>query len=547
MQTSEPPIPVATVLSWGNEPAPLSDALVARPWIVVAENEVGRIERDIQALQRRRETLLRYITVYRGALAAHKKLPTELLRQIMTICVASQSVDASLKADLNEVLRTRSDVCFTLGRVCSKWRSIVLGTYELWSDVQISFGWGNPNGKEARVSLNLFRTWLARGGKQPLALNISMQFDRRGVGPLLLGCARRLRSLALSPLDCRGFQDLLGLPPGSMGLLEELSLHASSTFPLQQHSTGFLGSSHLRRTTLVGFSDQTLASVDIPWGQLTQLNLERSRISMIQLECILHISPALVHLGIQLLFDDPIIFRDVPFSVLRRLDLYSPSLDQAARFVQRLICPRLQALAIECDYLSPATVSPNQFPQVRRLVIALPPSSFGGRFPSSLGGRFSRVEALPLSWLTACNNAEEIILPHCVLGKAAWPMSTGSLLPHLKLLVVHAPDFAKILPVLQMRHASPEHSTIAEVGLTGLARPLDQAERDTVNELRKAGVFLCALDGPHVYRGQVWLVSYLSIVQNYPLNARSLVFQIEQLALQYASGLPDAERDSTRR
>ncbi|KAJ7606219.1 hypothetical protein FB45DRAFT_1139908 [Roridomyces roridus] len=288
MQTIEPPISVETVLSWGNEPAPLPEALVARPWIAVAENELGRIERDIQALEGRRASLLRHITAYRTVFAPHKRLPSEILRHIIILCVALQPQPrlpghGTLRVDLTKILSDRSDARFTLRQVCSKWRSIILGTHELWTDVHIYFGWRDR--RETRILLRLFQTWLSLGGKHPLTLDVCIRGDHGDIGPVLFGCPHRLRSLTVSPLNAQCVQDLLAGRHGSMAHLEELTLDnsGSSTSLPTKHSTIFLGSSHLRCTTLIGFSDEMLEPFRIPWAQLTQLNLENSRISRTRL------------------------------------------------------------------------------------------------------------------------------------------------------------------------------------------------------------------------------------------------------------------------
>ncbi|KAJ7606257.1 hypothetical protein FB45DRAFT_878750 [Roridomyces roridus] len=462
----EPPIPLATVLSWGNELAPLPEALVARPWIAVAENELGRIERDIQALEASRLSLLHKVSTYRQAFAPHKNLPPELLGEIFIACAASQSGDGSVKASLNYVVRTRSDVRFTLRRVCSKWCAIVMGTPKLWSDLQMNFA---IDTREVHISVKLFLTWISLAGEHPLTLDLSMAYDRSDLAPTLLGCARRLRSLTVGPLANACVQDLFRLPVGSMGCLEKLTLTYSTyvrgyppAYREPEHSTVFLGSGHLRSVTLVSFSDAKLKTVAIPWGQLTELNLEQSRVSRTRLESILSLSPALTRARVWLPHDNAPRSWNITLPVLRNLTLYTPLLDIAAEFCQAI-----------------------SHPVWRNLRSALP-------------------------WLIACGNAEEIILPHCVLGTATPLISTGLLFPNLRLLFIHSQDFHAVLPMLKARRKSQQHPTIPEVGFTGRVHGITKLNRETVGRLLKAGVFICDEDQYKtgelwrgVYRGQI--------------------------------------------
>ncbi|KAJ7606224.1 hypothetical protein FB45DRAFT_1139912 [Roridomyces roridus] len=505
MQSLEPPIPLAAVLSWGNDVAPLPEALVARPWFTAAENELGRIDRDIQALEARREALLQQVDPYRVAFSPHKKLPPELLREILTACVASQSGYVDLTADLNQVLRKfSSDVRITLLRVCSKWRSIVLGTHELWSDMQVRFRVA-PDGRgwHPRI-LRLFRFWLSFSGDHPITLAISVDLDRTGINdirPVLLGCAHRLRSVTLAPLTSQTVQALLALPAGNMFCLEEVTLDnsSSSVAPPTQHSTVLLGSNHLRRVTMIGFHDSTLETLRIPWGQLTELDLSQSNFSSTQLDSILAVCHALTHAALRVPHSNIPVSQDISLAALRQLTLYSRTLDNVAAFLHAISAPELRELAFKCDNLSRATIAPNPFPSVRRLSIVS--SLFDG-----LSFSPSEIKPVVLSWLSAFNNAEEILLPHCVLGDTAPLISMGSLLPRLRLLVVYSQDFHHLLPILETRLTSTEHSTIAEVGLNGQVASLTNVDRDAVQDLMKAGVFIC--DGDltakrGVRRGQI--------------------------------------------
>ncbi|KAJ7606258.1 hypothetical protein FB45DRAFT_878751 [Roridomyces roridus] len=311
---------------------------------------------------------------YRAAFAPHTKLPPEILRQIIIACVASQSVDGSLRANLNRVMDSRSDIRFTLRKVCSKWRSIVLETHELWS-------------LERRADSRVPKD-------EP-------QLDTFPVSSSALHCVSGVFS-------------------------------SSSCDPNQ-----LLSNDAERRRDPVGIA---------------------------------HRLPSVAHLRTQ------------SSGYLSSGSTNSePGTSPSPRFLQGITLPLLEELALECERFSPATILPNPFPLLRRFSMAMAPID-----------RSSPANPVSLPWLTAANNAEEVILPRFYLGiTAASRISAGSLLPNLRLLVVHAQDFRTVVPMLQMRLTSQEHSTITELGLNGQVLKVTQVEQQAVEDLIKAGVFVC--------------------------------------------------------
>ncbi|KAJ7622410.1 hypothetical protein FB45DRAFT_1061919 [Roridomyces roridus] len=373
----------------------------------------------------------------------------------------------------------------------------------VWNDVQIQgFPRTSPN------LTSLFRSWLALSGEHPLTLDVSVELKYSGMNDLqtvLLGCAYRLRSLTASALLSPCVQALLALPDGSMRRLAELCLaNSRPSLSPPVHSTVFLESSRLRRVTLIDFYDPAmLNAVEIPWGQLTDLTLRQPVLLMAHLESIPAIDRARTHAELRLpeFRLSELRTRDITFPAVRNLTLYSRTVDNIGRFLRGFTLPLLEELALECERFSPATILPNPFPLLRRFSMAMTPI-----------GRSSPANQASLPWLTAANNAEEVLLPRFYLGiTAASRISAGSLLPNLRLLVVHAQDFRTVVPMLQMRLTSQEHSTITELGLNGETRNVTEVEQAAVEDLIKAGVFVCDGDmfkeDRTVHRGQVWSIS----------------------------------------
>ncbi|KAJ7469216.1 hypothetical protein FB451DRAFT_1256090 [Mycena latifolia] len=102
-----------------------------------AEAELGRIDEEIRRLEARRSALLTPVQVYRVALATHKILPDDVLREIFLWATCTQYYWGPPTANLNATLSGDPNVRLVIGRVSSHWRFVSLDMPELWSDVRV--------------------------------------------------------------------------------------------------------------------------------------------------------------------------------------------------------------------------------------------------------------------------------------------------------------------------------------------------------------------------------------------------------------------------
>ncbi|KAJ7469151.1 hypothetical protein FB451DRAFT_1177142 [Mycena latifolia] len=90
-----PPLSVEHLKSCKNQPISDSEGLIARRFLLDAEAELGRIDENIRCLELRRNALSDDIQVYRIALAPHKVLPVDVLREIFLSAALSGSQSIS--------------------------------------------------------------------------------------------------------------------------------------------------------------------------------------------------------------------------------------------------------------------------------------------------------------------------------------------------------------------------------------------------------------------------------------------------------------------
>ncbi|KAJ7455624.1 hypothetical protein B0H11DRAFT_232767 [Mycena galericulata] len=156
LPSSNPSLSLARLVSLKNDPLPETEAAIVRIWLLAAEMglayieySMGRLqlhpdpeaplEQTMQRLDIRRRKLLEPLTAYRLALAPHKVLSDDVLREIFIRCAYDDPSDPFY---FGPNLRTRFrwftpdegsalDVRLVLSSVCSKWRSVALATHEI--------------------------------------------------------------------------------------------------------------------------------------------------------------------------------------------------------------------------------------------------------------------------------------------------------------------------------------------------------------------------------------------------------------------------------
>ncbi|KAJ7469065.1 hypothetical protein FB451DRAFT_1560119 [Mycena latifolia] len=475
-----PPLSIEDLASYKNDPISASEALSARPWLLGAEAELARIDEEIRCLESRPKLLLHRIKVYRVALAPHKVLPVDVLREIFL----SAALSSSVEADLNEIVRyLRGDpleIRLIIGRVCSLWRLVSLAMPELWSNLRVRL--------KKLHHLTVLEDWLRRSGEHPLSLDLT-SVDNLNMAGFLATYSLRIRHLSIDSLYL-----LETFPAVSMDLLETLRVDGRFDSIPDASISVLLEAPRLRSVTLRSLgrrsNDQALSlrPLGIPWQQLSGIHLERVAIEVPHYYEILKECRALTHAHLDIVVPHswPIqtIDPQITLPCLRKLELDGTSLHNYARFLDSFTLPSLLELNLRRppgtdrdDDDDDAMYHITALPSVRRLA-----------FNITHFLDIQRSQLIP--WSRACPTAVDMCLydytmPDPVLKEIA----EGSLLPNLEMLVIDSAETSSLLAALQARQRSPHHSTITEVGIHHLGSPTTQ-EREALADLMKLGVFL---------------------------------------------------------
>ncbi|KAJ7464313.1 hypothetical protein B0H11DRAFT_2198118 [Mycena galericulata] len=476
----EPPISVETLASLKNDPLLASDAIVARKWLLAAETELERVGREIQALESRRWKLLAHSNAYRLALAPHKILPDDILREIFVLCAQADTTEPSaLRTDLTDVGLESLKIRLTISHVSFRWRSVALQTHELWNDVQL-FIWR----ADITPLLNLIDLWLSRSGQYPLSWGFRDMISLWNIAVLEKGCVDRIgemlarcshRFLYLS-VDSPPLLDVvLDLPPGSFSLLQDVLLGGwdNTASRLPGSVTAFAGSP-LRGVTFNGVAKgESLQALALPWHQLSELKIQ-SEFPSSQYYYILDQCKALTSAWIRI-SDSALPTNVGPGGIslpqLRTLHLESDFLVDAQRLLHMISAPSLTHLTIDFEEaFDMLTGTVPSFPALQRICIT-------GFLQD------------PLPWLRGSNSVVEVCMPSCMLTDSDLDeMAEGSLLPNVTLLTIEASP--RIIAMLEARLTSCTYSTITHVGITDESFVLTAGEMESLVKLMAAGVFL---------------------------------------------------------
>jgi hypothetical protein len=444
-----PPPIVESLASWKNESIPASEASIARHWLLLAEAELVQINEEIRVLEARRAALLFSADVCQVAVAPHKTLPTDVLCEIFHWVALGP-------ANITSIVCGRPEPRLIICRVCSRWRSIALDMHELWSDSQSAL---THHGR----SLELMDLWLSRSGQYPLTLTIGDGHYPDSIFPhpdfiqQLVRCAHRIRTLSFT----RGIPSLY---PMLMALLDTLIVDAEDHYRVAHTSVILLlGAPRLRSVKFRNFRSndpECLMSPEITWRQLTEISFELMPLPIPQYYHILSQCVALTtaSLGIYqngLTAPLPTSHQTITVPSLRKLSLSGASLSNSGAFLASFFLPSLVDLSLfgwenrgsDEHHVYPVVT----FPALERLWIDRPN-----------GGSVLEL----VQWFQACSSAAVVFLPNSELSNPLLTqIADGSLLPSLKMLVLRRCEVATLIPTLLARQSSPDHSTIAEVGL----------------------------------------------------------------------------------
>ncbi|KAE9405668.1 hypothetical protein BT96DRAFT_790037, partial [Gymnopus androsaceus JB14] len=130
-----------------------------------AQRELEDCEKQIKALESRRQSLLEYTVQLQSLLSPIRKVPDEILRHVFDDC-CDMNRFAMTKTSTDAI---RSIPALALSSVCSRWRRNGLSLPEIWS--RISLVWIDADHEEKLLSTTM-DVFLNRALRYPLTVNI---------------------------------------------------------------------------------------------------------------------------------------------------------------------------------------------------------------------------------------------------------------------------------------------------------------------------------------------------------------------------------------
>ncbi|KAF8880982.1 hypothetical protein BD779DRAFT_1547212 [Infundibulicybe gibba] len=198
-------------------------------------------------------------------------LPPEIIEKIFLELCSSKNV-----------FRLQDDPRLLVTWVCSRWRAIALAMPNLWANIRIPLNSLPPH--------NYIRAWVSRSAQSPLSVGFHglarHNMSSANMFDHIVPAIQRCVSLKLC-LDEATLNRLFTLPPGSLCALQNISISPApnqygdvAKFHPYYRVTAFQQCPQLRQVSFAFAARAVdLAAFNLPWHQLTQLNIS---------SCLLH-------------------------------------------------------------------------------------------------------------------------------------------------------------------------------------------------------------------------------------------------------------------
>lgn len=269
---------VEALVASSNVPLPDEDQAIIRELIVEAQEELGRLETALQGasgdaldtLLWRRTTEIERIARLRVGIAAHTRLPPELLAKIFAHCHQGYAVN------LRSLIQ--SSLPWAICSVCSRWREIALAEPRLWALVRLP-----PMFSQSKHIMERIRRILSRyGGAGKVTLSAELQYgnDWKTLLDLVSTYSSRVNGLRLRITDVHTSH--LDHPVGVFDILETLTITFDYPHGYREARetpiAAFALARNLRKLRIYCSDNLTLVSsawlqrILFPWSTLTELD-----------------------------------------------------------------------------------------------------------------------------------------------------------------------------------------------------------------------------------------------------------------------------------
>lgn len=238
---------------------------------------------------RERDCLKKEIEEHNRLLTPFRRLPDDMLREIFLACLP----------DAHNATMSRREAPILLGRVCSRWRTVVYATPRLWATLHVPLPLPNRRSSSSpditsrrtiayheRLAIHhaAVKSWLARSGTCGLSLSFhpnsgySPEHDLvvRDYLNTLLSFSDRWYNIEMTIPYGQLSEAILSIAPTSVPMLQHVSLKFPHSVPPERAPrwamNGLITASRLRSADLVMFPTSPSA-VACSWARITYLCL----------------------------------------------------------------------------------------------------------------------------------------------------------------------------------------------------------------------------------------------------------------------------------
>ena len=356
--------------------------------------EIKRLQDENQRLLLEEPRLLENQIQHRRVLSPFRRLPDDIVREILVACM-----DPTVVSIIDS---GTAPLVFTL--ISSNFRQVALTTPQLWDSLHIEFNRYLPHLRKGgtpphmRRYSQLVREWLIRrSGAMPLRILIKVNCVFRGeyglcdglvddITDTILACASRWKDIEfITP----PFSKISRLKATDVPSLCSLTLHNKNSVLLP--SMAFLRAPKLSR--LIICLDRTSpGNFSIKWHNITQLSLDgtlwRSNGSLPEIVHILRQTVNLVMCSLRMRCAitesiDPMTSISLPFLKSLKLELKQTAIPQIMQYIH---APIIETLHLS-NYAAPLEIFFDRSPHLRALYVgeaSLPPLIAALRFCPSL-------------------------------------------------------------------------------------------------------------------------------------------------------------------
>lgn len=254
-------------LPYSNQPSSTAHATRAYAKIKIFRAELHQVDFELALLLAKRARLVHHIVRCKTVVAPHKNLPTELIREIISVC-APVSQAKALPLDGGE-----HDPRLVVTQICSSWRHIAFDIPILW---KVTFSCNDPPQGSVHLADAWFRectgsTLALKTGKMSISLSsVWLSRSNSVLTELVLPHSKRFRTLDLD-LDPSQWDMIRSQPFDNLSTLYLPPRVTSRTIYIGELVCApSLRSVHVKGT---GHNDDVNLLPILPWTQLTNLSL----------------------------------------------------------------------------------------------------------------------------------------------------------------------------------------------------------------------------------------------------------------------------------